>query len=220
MAVASILHIVHAKAVENVSAVVDNLEAVLERGRLSLDIATANQEELVAWSLNVSKIVLEAHLDVDLASEDELLLNVVLVDELRVTLQHVNRLQMATIGMLRNSLSFLCSSTEDCGCFSSNRLAQRLSQCVVLCNGSECLNRVVGIAVHSALTALLVRHPFIVEPMALALITVDAEYMLQHVSHQTVGLLHLYLLVALCAGQVFRHFILLGHATLLTRKAS
>ena len=56
--------------------------------------------------------------------------------------------------------------------------------------------------------------------MALALITVDAEYMLQHVSHQTVGLLHLYLLVALCAGQVFRHFILLGHATLLTRKAS
>ena len=120
---ASILHIVHAKAVENVSAVVDNLEAVLERGRLSLDIATANQEELVAWSLNVSKIVLEAHLDVDLASEDELLLNVVLVDELRVTLQHVNRLQMATIGMLRNCLSFLSSCAEDCGCFSSNRLA-------------------------------------------------------------------------------------------------
>ena len=78
----SILHIVHAEAVEDVGAVVDNLEAVLERGRLSLDIATADQEELVTGSLNVSEVVLEAHLDVDLASEDELLLNVVLVDEL------------------------------------------------------------------------------------------------------------------------------------------
>ena len=119
-----VLHIVHAEAVEDVRAVVANLEAVLERGRLSLDIATADQEELVTGSLNVSKVVLEAHLDVDLASEDKLLLNVVLVDELRVTLKHVDRLQMATISMLRNSLSFLCSSTQDCGCFSSSGLAQ------------------------------------------------------------------------------------------------
>ena len=39
---ARILHIIHAETIEHVRVIVDNLEAILEGGWLSLDIATSN----------------------------------------------------------------------------------------------------------------------------------------------------------------------------------
>lgn len=62
---ARILHVIHAETIEHVRVIVDDLEAVLKGGRLSLDIATSNQEYLIAGRLNVGKVVLEGRLHVD-----------------------------------------------------------------------------------------------------------------------------------------------------------
>ena len=42
MSMARILHVVHAETIKHVRVIVDDLEAVLEGGWLSLDIATSN----------------------------------------------------------------------------------------------------------------------------------------------------------------------------------
>lgn len=91
---ASVLHIVHKDAVEHVSVVFDNLVALLERGRLALNVATADEEELVGWSLHISEIVLEVLRDVDRAAEHLLLSQIVLVYSLRVALKHKDRLDL------------------------------------------------------------------------------------------------------------------------------
>ena len=65
-----VLHVVHTQAVENVSLVVHDLEALFQTRWLSLDVAPANQEYLVAWRLNVREIVLETHLHVHLSPEN------------------------------------------------------------------------------------------------------------------------------------------------------
>ena len=44
MTMASVLHIVHEDAVEHVSVVFDDLVALLERGRLALNVTTADEE--------------------------------------------------------------------------------------------------------------------------------------------------------------------------------
>ena len=88
---ARILHIVHAQAVKGIGSVVDDLEALLQGGWLSLDVAAANQEDLVARGLHVCKVVLEGLLNVHLSAEDLLLLDVVFVDVLGVALKNVNR---------------------------------------------------------------------------------------------------------------------------------
>ena len=79
---AGILHVVHSEAVKYVRVVVDNLEALLEGGRLPLDIAATDQENLVARSLYVGKVVLKSRLHVDLSAEDLLGSKFVLVDVL------------------------------------------------------------------------------------------------------------------------------------------
>jgi len=61
----SILHVVHAKAVEGIGTVVDDLKALLEGSWLSLDITSTDQENLIAWRLDVSEVVLEGLLSVD-----------------------------------------------------------------------------------------------------------------------------------------------------------
>lgn len=86
----SILHVVHAKAVEGIGTVVDDLKALLEGSWLSLDITSTDQENLIAWRLDVSEVVLEGLLSVDRAAEDLLLGQVVLIDVFRVTLKHIN----------------------------------------------------------------------------------------------------------------------------------
>ena len=65
MSMARILHVVHAETIKHVRVIVDDLEAVLEGGWLSLDIATSNQEYLVAGRLNVGEVVLEGRLHVN-----------------------------------------------------------------------------------------------------------------------------------------------------------
>ena len=86
---ARILHVVHAETIKHVRVIVDDLEAVLEGGWLSLDIATSNQEYLVTGRLNVGEVVLEGRLHVDGSAEHLLFLHVVLVDVFGVALEHV-----------------------------------------------------------------------------------------------------------------------------------
>ena len=85
-----ILHVVHGEAVENARSIVHDLEALLERGRLPLDVTATNQEQFVTWCLDVGEIVLETCLHVDLTSENDFLDNVILVDELTVSLKHID----------------------------------------------------------------------------------------------------------------------------------
>lgn len=97
VAVACVLHVVHAQTVEHVRVVVDDLEALLQARWLPLDVTAANEEDLVAWGLDVREIVLERHLHVDGPAEDLLAGEVVLVDVLRVALEDVDRRQVAAI---------------------------------------------------------------------------------------------------------------------------
>jgi len=69
VAVAGVLHVIHAEAVEQVCVVVHDLEALLEGGWLSLDVTAANKEDLVAGRLDVGEVVLEGRLHVDLSAE-------------------------------------------------------------------------------------------------------------------------------------------------------
>ena len=103
VAMASILHIVHAQAVKGIGSVVDDLEALLEGGGLSLDIASADQEDLVARGLHIGEVVLEGLLNVHLAAEDLFLGDVVFVDVLGVALKNVDRLQVTSVlALIRN----------------------------------------------------------------------------------------------------------------------
>ena len=65
MTVASILELIHGYAIERVSSVVDNLVALLQRGRVFIDFSTSDQEQLITWCLNVHKVVLKGEGDVD-----------------------------------------------------------------------------------------------------------------------------------------------------------
>jgi len=94
---ARVLHIIHAQAVKDVGAIVDDLEALLETRWFSLDVAAANQEDLVTGGLDVGEVVLEGHLHVHTPAEHLLFCQAVLVDVLRVALKDVNRGQVATI---------------------------------------------------------------------------------------------------------------------------
>ena len=60
-----VLHVIHGDSVEHLGAVVDDLEALLQRCRFALDITSTNQEKLVTWGLDVGKVVLEALLHID-----------------------------------------------------------------------------------------------------------------------------------------------------------
>jgi len=62
VAVARVLHVIHAEAIEHVRVVVHDLEALLEGGGLSLDITAANKEDLVAGRLDVGEDVLRVTL--------------------------------------------------------------------------------------------------------------------------------------------------------------
>lgn len=57
--VTRVLHLVHGEAIEQVRVVVHDLVALLQRGGLSLDVATADQEDLVTRCLDVCEVVLE-----------------------------------------------------------------------------------------------------------------------------------------------------------------
>ena len=56
--------------------------------------------------------MLESLLDIDLASVDDFLDNVILVDGFAISLKHIDRLQVATIGSLHDSLPLLGHNTE------------------------------------------------------------------------------------------------------------
>ena len=210
VAVASVLHVIHAEAIEDIRAVVDDLEALLETGGLPLNITASNEEDLVAWRLDVSEVVLETLLHVDGAAEDLLLHHVVLVDVLGVALQDVNRAQVAAVGD---------DDGQDRGEGGCHGLCLGRSSCSTYhgwasLDGRQAVDVVVRVAVKSALTPLLVEHVVVVEPVALALGAVEAEHILQEVGHDSVGLFHLDLLVALRAWQVLCHLVILGHVPL------
>lgn len=94
---ARVLHIVHAQAVKDIGAVVDDLEALLETGRFPLDVTATNQEDLVTGGLDVGEVVLERHLHVYAPTEHLLACQAVLVDVFRVALKDVDRGQVAAI---------------------------------------------------------------------------------------------------------------------------
>ena len=54
-----IFELIHCNAVKRVGSIIDDLIALLQRGRSLVDFTTTDQEQFVAWSLNVHEIVLE-----------------------------------------------------------------------------------------------------------------------------------------------------------------
>ena len=82
VAVTRILDSIYSEAVKHFCVVFDNLEALLEEGRLPFDIAAADQENLVARSFYVGKVVLKSRLHVNLSLEDLLDSKFVFVDVL------------------------------------------------------------------------------------------------------------------------------------------
>lgn len=90
VAVAPVLHVVHRQTVEHIRFVVDDLEALLQRGRFALDVSAAHDKKLVRRRLDVREVVLERLLHVHLSPIDHFLRQVVLVHVLRVAFQHVD----------------------------------------------------------------------------------------------------------------------------------
>ena len=213
MAVARVLHVVHVEAAEHVRVVIHDLEALLQRGRLALDISAADQENLIRWRLNVGEVVLELLLDVHLAAEDLLGRQLVLVDVLRVALQNVDRAQR-----FGGSGGVVCGLDQGFGggsgrCDAGNHGGSTLE-------GGKAIEGVFGVAVEAALTALLVADVLVVEPVAVALLAVDPEDGLEQLGHYSVCLLHLDLLVALGAGKVFVLLVTFTDVALLGGKLS
>ena len=208
---ASVLHIVHEDAVEHVSVVLDDLVALLERGRLALNVATADEEELIRGSLHISEIVLEVLRDVDRAAEHLFLSQIVLVNSLRVALKHEDRLDLGRtiVGLGWLDRLRLCSGLGTT-CSSNHSWAPS-----DLLKGS---NRVVSSGVLSAHASLLMGNVLVILPVATAVRTVDSEAVLQKLSHDSVSKLHLHFLVALRAGQVLVLFISFSDATLVSSK--
>ena len=56
---ASIFELIHCNAVKGCCSIVDNLVALLQRGRVFIDFSTSDQEQLITWCLNVHKVVLK-----------------------------------------------------------------------------------------------------------------------------------------------------------------
>ena len=211
VAVTGVLHVVHPQAVENVSLVVHDLEALFQTRWLSLDVSSANQEYLVAWRLNVREIVLETHLHVHLSPEYLLSNQVVLVDVFRVALEDVDGGQVAAVGHHGRRVSCLGHCRGHGLSLSSHR---GVHHCWPLVDVSQAINGVVGVPVKSALASLLVAQIVIEKPVSLALVAVDAEDVFEQVGHDAVRLLHLHLLVALTAGEVLARFVIIGHVAL------
>ena len=65
VSVSGVLQLVHCDAVKGGRPVVDDLVALLQRGRVLVDFASANQEQLIAGGLDVHEVVLEGKGDVD-----------------------------------------------------------------------------------------------------------------------------------------------------------
>ena len=77
-----------------------------------------------------------------------------------------------------------------------------ISQCTIDHRGAtldSCkrVDVVVGPGIIAALAAWLVSHVVVIEPVTLALCAVDSEHMLEQVCHNSIWLLHMYLLVTL-----------------------
>ena len=184
--------------------------ALFERGRLALNVATADEEELVGRSLHISEIVLEVLRDVNRAAEHLLLCQIVLVYSLRVALKHEDRLDLGrTIGLSWLDRLRLCSGLGTTSS-SSHRWAPS-----DLLKGS---NRVVSSGVLSTHASLLMCNVLVILPVATTVRTVDTEAVLQKLSHDSVSKLHLHFLVALRAGQVLVLFISFCDATLVSSK--
>ena len=73
---------------------------------------------------------------------------------------------------------------------------------------SQAVNRVVRVPVKSALASRLMVQIIVKKPVSLAVGAVDTEDVFEQVGHDAVRLLHLHLLVALTAGQVFAGFVI------------
>ena len=54
-----VFEFVHCNTIKGSSSVVDNLVALLQRGRVLVDLSSSDQEQLVTWSLDIHKVVLE-----------------------------------------------------------------------------------------------------------------------------------------------------------------
>ena len=202
VAVAGILHIIHRDAIEDARACLDDLEALLESGRLTLDVSTTDEEELVGRCLHIGEVVLEVLLDVDGATEHLLLNQVVLVNGLGVTLKHKDRLELSRLSFTWSRLSGRWHITSvlpnDCG---------------ASLNLGKGRNRIISVRISTALATLLVSQIVVIEPVTLAFRTVDANNALEKEAHQTVRKLHLNFFVALRAGEILVLLILLGNST-------
>lgn len=150
--------------------------------------------------------MLEGCSNVDCSSENLLFDKIVLVHILRVSLQDVDGSKSCLLDQFgldnagaRHGTTIGCKSRHD-----------SWASFLVVQAG----NGIVGIVIFTALASGLVLHIVVIEPMTLALGTVYAEHVLEQVGHDPVGLLHLYFLVALGAGQIPIGFVSVGHVAL------
>ena len=102
-----VLQFIHGDAVEGGRAVVDDLVALLQRGRVLIDLTSSDQKQFITWSLDVHEVVLEGKRNVDCSFVDCLGVEVVLVNEFRVSFENVN---MACLGSSCRLQQFGCSS--------------------------------------------------------------------------------------------------------------
>lgn len=161
-----IFEFVHRNAIKRVCSIIDDLVALLQGGRCFVDFTTSDEEQFVAWCLNVHKVVLERGGNLHSTLVNDLGLHLVLVDELCVSLQDVD------------VPSSRCSSTSECHC--SNSLAtflhlNSLSPSVVGIAAFQFLHGVVGGGVDDARTSHLVNSVLWEEPVAFAFVAIKSE---------------------------------------------
>ena len=90
MSVAGIFELVHRHAIKRVCTIVDDLIALLQRGRGFINLSAADQEQFVTWRLDVHEIVLEGLWDLYITLVDHLRRQLVLVHEFSVSLQDID----------------------------------------------------------------------------------------------------------------------------------
>lgn len=92
-----VLELVPRDTVQYLFTVVDDFEALLERGRLLRDVTATYQEKTVGISLNVLEVMLKLVRNVYSALQECLLEYIVHVDHFRVSLQDVDPLKRLPI---------------------------------------------------------------------------------------------------------------------------